>query len=203
MCEFRRVRVHLCSTPLGSCFCPALFIFFEATLFMNLVAVWLIDGNSFMKTFPLGNYRIICLAFQKEAALMNEYTSLKNLVDELNKEVAKFEQLWVLPIRFLTIWKPGFQNDWMGTDWKSPPGNSRVAVCFEDSLFKAACLSDRALCFHCSVSMHPCVFSFHSYTWIVSSKSYRLQFHYCTLLSYSFVTRLVYNLFTRSLTFLS
>ncbi|KAK6022768.1 Cdc37 family protein [Ostertagia ostertagi] len=28
----------------------------------------------------------------KEAALMNEYTSLKNLVDELNKEVAKFEQ---------------------------------------------------------------------------------------------------------------
>ncbi|XGW04028.1 hypothetical protein V3C99_015289 [Haemonchus contortus] len=29
---------------------------------------------------------------QKEAALMNEYTSLKNLVDELNKEVAKFEQ---------------------------------------------------------------------------------------------------------------
>ncbi|VDO91063.1 unnamed protein product [Heligmosomoides polygyrus] len=30
---------------------------------------------------------------KKEAALMNEYTSLKNLVDELNKEVAKFEQL--------------------------------------------------------------------------------------------------------------
>ncbi|KJH45007.1 hypothetical protein DICVIV_08962, partial [Dictyocaulus viviparus] len=29
---------------------------------------------------------------KKEAALMNEYTSLKNLVDELNKEVAKFEQ---------------------------------------------------------------------------------------------------------------
>uniref|UniRef100_A0A158P7A3 TPR_MLP1_2 domain-containing protein n=1 Tax=Angiostrongylus cantonensis TaxID=6313 RepID=A0A158P7A3_ANGCA len=29
---------------------------------------------------------------KKEAALMNEYTSLKNLVDELNREVAKFEQ---------------------------------------------------------------------------------------------------------------
>ncbi|KAK6052992.1 hypothetical protein COOONC_09503 [Cooperia oncophora] len=29
---------------------------------------------------------------KKESALMNEYTSLKNLVDELNKEVAKFEQ---------------------------------------------------------------------------------------------------------------
>ncbi|KAK6753782.1 hypothetical protein RB195_013020 [Necator americanus] len=29
---------------------------------------------------------------KKEAALMDEYTSLKNLVDELNKEVAKFEQ---------------------------------------------------------------------------------------------------------------
>ncbi|VDL76514.1 unnamed protein product [Nippostrongylus brasiliensis] len=29
---------------------------------------------------------------KKEAALMDEYTSLKNLVDELNEEVAKFEQ---------------------------------------------------------------------------------------------------------------
>ncbi|PIO66477.1 hypothetical protein TELCIR_11809 [Teladorsagia circumcincta] len=41
--------------------------------------------------FSRSSFSVAALAL-KEAALMNEYTSLKNLVDELNKEVAKFEQ---------------------------------------------------------------------------------------------------------------